>query len=268
MRRQGLAHRLVGDPGCLLARPADGAGDQPLLDRQQLGGGPAALLQRPVSDHTDRPLGHKPVGQLLQLSSSGASQAGAQGDQDIGAGEGGRVRGQPLRASQPVEQPTGHRIGHRLVLVAVGCPAGHLPQQGVRVHASFGRLLTPPSIQGVRRLVLLRLPRRVHGPLDQPRRPLSTVRGALLRRFRVESRPVADLREAGKRSNRRWRFLSWKRLAIWRGTDRSRSTADRMRDGWRATERWDDPRRAGARHLAWGGVLMPGLSLRTLGTPS
>jgi hypothetical protein len=32
--RQGLAHRLMGDGGRLLARPAGGAPDQPLLDRQ------------------------------------------------------------------------------------------------------------------------------------------------------------------------------------------------------------------------------------------
>ena len=107
MRGQGLAHRLMGGHGRLLARPAGGARDQPLLDRQEVGGGPAALLQGPVGDHADRPLGQEPVRQLLQLGPSGAGQAGAEGDQDVGAGEGGRVRGQPVRAGQPVEQPTG-----------------------------------------------------------------------------------------------------------------------------------------------------------------
>jgi hypothetical protein len=87
------------------------------------------------------------------------------------------VLGQPVRAGQPIEQPTGHLRGHRPVLVAVGCPAGHLPDQGVRVHATLGRLHPPPAIQGVRRLVFLRLPGRVHGPLDQPRRALASTLG-------------------------------------------------------------------------------------------
>ena len=39
------------------------------------------------------------------------------------------------------------------------------------------RLGPPPSIQGVRCLVLLRLASHLDGPLDQPRRPLPTVRG-------------------------------------------------------------------------------------------
>jgi hypothetical protein len=124
---QGLPHRLVGSHGRLLPRPAGGGRDQPLLDGQQLRGRPAALLQRPVGDHTDRPLGQEPVRQVLQLASSGASQAGAKGDQDVWVGEGGRGRGQPVRAGQPVQQPTGHRSGHCPLLVAVGCPAGHLP---------------------------------------------------------------------------------------------------------------------------------------------
>ena len=67
--------------------------------------------------------------------------------------------------------------GHRPVLDAVGCPAGHLPDQGVRVHAPLGRLGPPAAIQGVRCLVLLGLAGGLDGPLDQPRRPLPTVRG-------------------------------------------------------------------------------------------
>ena len=177
MGGQGLAHRLMGGDGRLLARPAGGAGDQPLLDREQLGGGPAALLQGPVGDHADRPLGQEPVRQLLQLGPSGAGQAGAEGDQDVGAGEGGRVLGQPVRAGQPIEQPTGHRFGHRPVLVAVGCPAGHLPDQGVRVVSALGRLGPPAVVQGVRGLVLLGLAGGLDGPLDQPRCPLPPVRG-------------------------------------------------------------------------------------------
>jgi hypothetical protein len=86
------------------------------------------------------------------------------------------VAGQPVRASQPVEQPTGRRFRHRLVLDAVGGPTGHLPNQGVRVHAALGRLLTPSVIEGVRCLVLLGLAGGLNGPLDQPRRPLPTVR--------------------------------------------------------------------------------------------
>jgi hypothetical protein len=175
VRGQGLAHRLMGSHGGLLGRPAGGGLDQLLLDRQEVGGGPAALLQGPVGDHTDRPLSQEPVRQLLELCPSGAGQASSEGDQDIGAGEGGRGRGQPVRAGQPIEQPTGHCVGHRPVLLAVDCPAGHLPNQGVRIYPALGRLRPPASIQGVRGLMLLGLAGSLHRPLDQPRRPLPTV---------------------------------------------------------------------------------------------
>jgi hypothetical protein len=177
MRGQGLPHHLMGGHRRLLAGPARGAGDQPLLDRQQLRGGPAALLQGPVGDHADRPLGQEPVRQLFQLGPGSTGQTGAEGDQDIRAGEGGRGRRQPLRAGQPIEQPTDHLRGHRPVLWAVSCPAGHRPDQGVRVHAALGCLRPPPAIQGVRGLVLLGLAGGMDGPLDQPRRPLPTVGG-------------------------------------------------------------------------------------------
>jgi hypothetical protein len=166
MGAQGVAHGLVGGDGRLFARPAGGTGDQPLFDRQQLRGGPAAFLECPVGHHADCPLGQEPIRQLLQVRTSDAGQAGAQGDQDIGAGEGGRGRGQPGWAGQPIELPTGHRSGHRLILIPVVCPAGHLPDQGVRVHASFGRLLPPAVVQGVRGLVLLGLAGGLDGPLD------------------------------------------------------------------------------------------------------
>jgi hypothetical protein len=139
-------HRLMADDRSLLACPANGARDQLLFDGQELGGGPAALLQCPVGDDADRPLSHEPVRQLLQLGPADAGQAGAEGDQDIRAGEGGHLGGQPVRTSEPIEQLTGHRSGHHGVLVAVGCPTGHLPDEGVRVHATLGRLLTPSRL--------------------------------------------------------------------------------------------------------------------------
>jgi hypothetical protein len=43
--------------------------------------------------------------------------------------------------------------------------------------SALGRLGPPAAVQGVRWLMLLRLAGRVDGPLDQPRRPLPTVRG-------------------------------------------------------------------------------------------
>jgi hypothetical protein len=104
---QGLAHHLMGRNRRLFARPVGGVGHQPLLDRQQVRGGPAALLQGPVGDHADRPLDQEPVRQLLQLGPGGPGQASTKGDQDLGAGEGGRLGGQPIRAGQPIEQLTG-----------------------------------------------------------------------------------------------------------------------------------------------------------------
>jgi hypothetical protein len=68
MRRQGLAHRLVGGDRGPFARPVGGAGDQPLLHRQEVGGGPAAFLQGPVGDHTDRPLRQEPIRQRLEAA--------------------------------------------------------------------------------------------------------------------------------------------------------------------------------------------------------
>jgi hypothetical protein len=57
------------------------------------------------------------------------------------------------------------------------CPAGHLPDQGVRVDTAVGRLGPPAVVQGGWCLVLLGLAGGLHRPLDQPRRPLPTVRG-------------------------------------------------------------------------------------------
>jgi hypothetical protein len=106
MGGQGLAHCLMGGDGGLFARPAGGAGDQPLLDGEEVGGGPAALFQGPVGDHADRPLGQEPVRQLLEFGAGGTGQAGAEGEQDVGSGEGGRGRGQPVRAGQPTADRT------------------------------------------------------------------------------------------------------------------------------------------------------------------
>jgi hypothetical protein len=58
---------------------------------------------------------------------SGAIQTGAQSDQDIRTGKGGRGRGQRLRTGQPIEQLTNDCIGHRPVMVPVERPVGHLP---------------------------------------------------------------------------------------------------------------------------------------------
>jgi hypothetical protein len=43
--------------------------------------------------------------------------------------------------------------------------------------SALGRLLTPPSVQGVRGLLLLGLAGGLDGPLDQPRCPLATIHG-------------------------------------------------------------------------------------------
>jgi hypothetical protein len=80
MSGQRIPHRFMGGDRRLFARPAGGAGDQSLFDRQQLRGGPAALLQGPVGDHADRPLGQEPVRQLFQFSPTSSGQTGAEGD--------------------------------------------------------------------------------------------------------------------------------------------------------------------------------------------
>jgi hypothetical protein len=60
-----------------------------------------------------------------------------------------------------------------------------------------------------------------------------------------ESRPETSVRKAIPRSNGTQIFLDEKQSAIGGGIDRCRSAVDRYRHGWRATERWDDPRGAG-----------------------
>jgi hypothetical protein len=75
MSGQGVPYRLMRGDRRMFLRPAGGADDETLLDRQQVGGGPAALLHRPVGDHTDRPLSQKPIRQPLQPTPSGPRQA-------------------------------------------------------------------------------------------------------------------------------------------------------------------------------------------------
>jgi hypothetical protein len=83
----------------------------------------------------------------------------------------------PPWTGQAVKHSIGHHSGHRPVLLAGGCPVGHLLDQAVRVHTTLGRLLPPASIQGVRCFMLLGLAGgRLDRLLDQPRRPRSTVR--------------------------------------------------------------------------------------------
>jgi hypothetical protein len=85
--------------------------------------------------------------------------------------------GQPLQAGQLIKHLIGRHLGYCPVLIPGGCPAGHRPDEGVRVHTPLGRLRPPPSIQGVRCLVLLGLAGGLDRPLDQPWRPLPTLRG-------------------------------------------------------------------------------------------
>jgi hypothetical protein len=170
VRLEGGPNRVVGDHGRLLLGAAGGGGDQPLLDGEEFGGGPAPFLQRPIGHHGHPPLGTEPVSEVLELDPAGAGQLAAQGSDDVLAGEGGRLRGQSVRAGQPLEH-----LGHRPLgqdLVAVACPPAHLPDQGVRVMAPLDRLRPPPSIQGVRNLMLLELTSGMDGPLDQPGCPL------------------------------------------------------------------------------------------------
>jgi hypothetical protein len=172
---QRRPHRVVTDHGGLFAGPAGGGSDQPPFDPEELRGGPAALLQRPVGHHRHRPFDQEPVGQPLQLDPAGAGEVAAERGDDVLAGEGGRLGGQPVRTGQPVEHLGHHPLGQRRI--PVQRPVGHLPHQGVRVHAALGRLRPPAVVQGVRRLVPLGLAGGLHGPLDQPRRPRPPVGG-------------------------------------------------------------------------------------------
>jgi hypothetical protein len=174
MGGQGLAHRLMGGDGGLFARPAGGAGDQPLLDGEEVGGVDQRRSSRARSATT---LTARSARNRSASSSSSVRVAPARPAPRANRMSGRvKVDAAAVNPSGPAsQQPTGRILGQRLVLAAVGCPAGHLPDQGVRVHPALGRVLTPASIQGVRALVLFGLPSRLDGPLDQPRRPLPTI---------------------------------------------------------------------------------------------
>jgi hypothetical protein len=90
----------VGDDGGQLTRPAGGGDlDQPLLDGEQAGMD-QRCSSRVRSATTLTARSARTVGQLLQLGPSGAGQSSAEADQDVEAAEGGRGRGQPIRASR------------------------------------------------------------------------------------------------------------------------------------------------------------------------
>jgi hypothetical protein len=171
---EGGPDRVVGDHGRLLLSAAGAGGDQPLLHGQQRRGGPAALLQRPIRHHGHGPLDQEPVSEVIELGPGGAGQLAAEGGEHIPPGEGGRLGSETLRTGQLVEH-----LGHRPLgqaPVAVACPGAHLPDEGVRVVAPLGRLRPPPTVQGVRGLVVFGPAGGLDGPLDQPRGPLPTLR--------------------------------------------------------------------------------------------
>ena len=137
MGAKRFADGVVGDDRGVLVGAGDRGRHQPPLHLEQLRGGPAALLQGSVGDDGHCPLRQEPVGQLLEFGLGGAGEAGAEGDQDVVAGEGGRLGGQPLRRGELVEQLTDRPLGQgRLLLAAT---AGHLADQAVRVDAAVGR---------------------------------------------------------------------------------------------------------------------------------
>jgi hypothetical protein len=158
----------------VLASATGRGGDQPLFQGQEFRSRPAALLQRPLGHHRHRPFGKEPVGELLELGAAGAGQLTTHRCYHVLTGERGRLGGQPVRTGQPVKHRSHRPLGQ--LLAAVACPAGHLPDHAVRVVAALGRLPTPAVIQGVRGRVLLGLAGGLHRPLDQPRRPLPSVR--------------------------------------------------------------------------------------------
>jgi hypothetical protein len=133
VRGQGLAHRLMGDHGRVLLGPAGSGGDQPLLDRQQVRVDQRRSSRaRSATTLTARSAKNRSANSSSSIRPTLASSA-PRATSTSGRGEGGRLGGQPVRAGQAVKHWIGHLFGHRPVLLAVGCPAGHLPDQGVRV---------------------------------------------------------------------------------------------------------------------------------------
>ena len=169
-----LAHRLMGSPGRLLARPAGGAGDQPLLDRQQVG----VDQRRSSRARSATTLTARSAKNRSASASSSARPAPARP-----APRATRTSGRAKVDAFSVSPSGQARWANRWHTVCWTAHPGRgwlssrsPPDQGVRVHPALGRLLPPSSVQGVRRLVLLRFAGGLDSPFDQPRRPLPTLR--------------------------------------------------------------------------------------------
>jgi hypothetical protein len=165
MRPERFAHGLVGGHGGLLAGAVDRRGDQPLLGREQLGSGVAALAGGVLGHHADDPLGEEAVGQPLQFGRRGGGELAAESDQDLAAGEGGGVGGQPLGAGELVEGALDGQVGHRRL---AELPAGDLPHQPLGVQAALAGLLPPAPIQRLGGLVGLGRAGGMRHVLHQP----------------------------------------------------------------------------------------------------
>jgi hypothetical protein len=164
---QGFTHGLVGGHGGVLASAADRRGQQPLFGLEQLGGGVATLAGGVLGHHADGPLGQEPVGQPAQLLGRDGGELAAESDQDLVAGEGAGVGGQPLGAGELVEGALDGQVGHRRL---VELPAGHLVGQPLRVDAALAGLLLPAAVQGFGSLMGLGRAGGMRHVLHQPAR--------------------------------------------------------------------------------------------------
>jgi hypothetical protein len=101
------------------------------------------------------------------------AQASAEGSDHVLAGERGRLRGQPVRAGEPVEHPRHRALAERLITVARS--TGHLADELVGVAAALSRLGPPRAYKVSGASCALALRGGVDGPLHQPGRPRSAL---------------------------------------------------------------------------------------------
>jgi hypothetical protein len=146
---QDLADDLGAHDGAALTRPPRGAVHELPLKLKQLRRRESVNAQPPVVGDPHRPLLQEPVGGLLGLgerlvSARGDRQALGERVHHVGAGEGGRLLGQPLRAGQLGERGAQLRPGGWLT-TATGADLGEL----ALAHPLLRKLGCPPLVDAL-----------------------------------------------------------------------------------------------------------------------
>jgi hypothetical protein len=172
-----------GQAGPLLPEPSSGGGGN---RTRAMSASPATRSGPSTAGRWRSSLGRRRAARAS--SSERVAQASAEGSDHVLAGEGGRLRGQPVRAGEPVEHPRHRALAERLITVARS--TGHLADELVGVAAALSRLGPPRAykVSGASCALALRVAWTAH----------CTSRG-------VRARPMASRRSTSAvTSSARW----------------------------------------------------------------